>query len=141
MTPDYPVVEKAYAYATRERRTGLEVLVFDHPAADGGPQIPKGTVDEGETPAEAVVRELEEESGVSEPLDVVHLETDRWLHEHHEQLYRRHFFHVPLEEERDAWDHRVTGDGEDDGMVFSYYWVVPPVSLAREMDAYLHALD
>lgn len=140
MSPTFPTVEKAYAYATRERRDTLEVLVFDHPTADGGPQVPKGTVDEGESPVDAVVRELEEESGVSDPLDVIHLETDRWLHERRREVYRRHFFHVPIAEERDAWDHRVTGDGVDDGMVFSYYWVAPPISLAREMDAYLETL-
>ena len=39
------------------------LLVFDHPE-DGGMQLPKGTVEPGESPEDAVRRELLEESGI-----------------------------------------------------------------------------
>ena len=39
------------------------LLVFDHPA-DGGMQLPKGTIEPGERPEDAVRRELLEESGI-----------------------------------------------------------------------------
>ena len=52
------------------------LLVFDHPA-DGGMQLPKGTIEAGESPEDAVRRELLEESGIRfegplEPLGTLH---------------------------------------------------------------------
>lgn len=141
MAPSRPVVDKAYAYATREARGGLELLVFEQSTPGTGVQIPKGTVDRGEDPAEAVVRELAEESGVESVLAVDHLATDRWVHERRAEVYRRHFFHVSVDEERDEWAHVVTGDGVDDGMTFSCYWTCPrSVSLSRDMGDHLDRL-
>lgn len=144
MNDAYPIVDKAYAYATRERRTAeedLELLVFEQPSSGTGVQVPKGTVDDGEDPAEAVVRELAEESGVDEPEVLAHLATDRWFHDRREAIYRRHFFHVSVDEERDEWEHVVTGDGIDDGMTFSCFWTCPrSVSLSRDMGDYLHVI-
>ncbi len=50
------VVGKACACVLRPGETGADLLVFDHPVA--GTQLPKGTVEEDETPANAVLREL-----------------------------------------------------------------------------------
>lgn len=44
---------------------GEQLLVFDHPAA--GTQVPAGTVEQGEDPRDAVLRELAEETGIFEP--------------------------------------------------------------------------
>ncbi|MEL6568532.1 MAG: RNA pyrophosphohydrolase [Pseudomonadota bacterium] len=43
-------------------------------------QMPQGGVDEGETPAEAALRELEEEIGVPRKLVDILQETDDWLY-------------------------------------------------------------
>lgn len=43
-------------------------------------QMPQGGIDEGEHPADAAIRELEEEVGVSEKLIDVLEETSEWLH-------------------------------------------------------------
>nr|WP_084420709.1 RNA pyrophosphohydrolase [Henriciella litoralis] len=43
-------------------------------------QMPQGGIDEGETPADAALRELEEEVGVSGKLVDVMEETSDWLH-------------------------------------------------------------
>ena len=52
---------RAVAYVVRDGA----LLVFDHrDAADAGTQIPAGTVEEGEDPAAAVVRDVLEECGV-----------------------------------------------------------------------------
>lgn len=56
------VVEKVTAFVTRERNGVKELLLFKHPTA--GIQIPAGTVEEGETPETAVMREVYEETGL-----------------------------------------------------------------------------
>ncbi|MDO6478918.1 RNA pyrophosphohydrolase [Shimia thalassica] len=42
-------------------------------------QMPQGGIDKGETPQEAALRELEEETGVSTSLVTVEAETDGWI--------------------------------------------------------------
>jgi 8-oxo-dGTP pyrophosphatase MutT (NUDIX family) len=57
------IVEKVTAFITRPTAAGPELLLFEHPNA--GTQIPAGTVEESEAPGEAVLREAEEETGLS----------------------------------------------------------------------------
>ena len=54
-------IEKVTAFITRPTDEGLELLLLEHPFA--GIQIPAGTVEE-ETPEEAVLREVAEETGI-----------------------------------------------------------------------------
>ena len=55
------IVEKAVCYITRDGR----VLVFEHPGApEAGIQVPAGTIEPGEDPARAALREAAEESGL-----------------------------------------------------------------------------
>ncbi|TDO49141.1 NUDIX domain-containing protein [Kribbella sp. VKM Ac-2527] len=59
---DLPTVRKAAAFVTRDRK----LLVFRKPHHPGtGTQVPAGTVEPGETPEAAVVREAEEETGLT----------------------------------------------------------------------------
>jgi 8-oxo-dGTP pyrophosphatase MutT (NUDIX family) len=57
------IVEKVTAFITRPSDQGHDLLLFEHPNA--GVQIPAGTVEEGETPEEAVLREASEETGLA----------------------------------------------------------------------------
>ena len=57
------VLEKVTAFVTRSGPTGQELLLFRHPHA--GIQLPAGTVEERETPEQAVLREAMEETGLS----------------------------------------------------------------------------
>ena len=63
-------VGKVTAVCIRKRDITPEVLVFDHPLDNGGVmvQLPAGTIEPGEEPEAAVLRELEEETGVHAPL-------------------------------------------------------------------------
>jgi 8-oxo-dGTP pyrophosphatase MutT (NUDIX family) len=58
------IIEKVTAFVTRQTDTGIELLLFEHPRA--GIQIPAGTVNGGETPEEAVQREVAEETGLTD---------------------------------------------------------------------------
>lgn len=53
---------KVTAFITRATESGRELLVFLHPTA--GLQVPAGTVETGETPEAAVLRETAEEAGL-----------------------------------------------------------------------------
>ena len=56
------VIEKVTAFVTRPTEEGLDLLLLEHPFA--GIQIPAGTV-EDETPEEAALREVAEETGIN----------------------------------------------------------------------------
>lgn len=57
------IAHKVCPVVTRRRNGRLELLAFRHP--QDGFQIVKGTVEPGEPPARAAMRELWEESGVT----------------------------------------------------------------------------
>lgn len=56
------VVDKVTAFVTREHFELAQLLVFKHPKGDF--QLPAGTVELGEAPEEAVIREVYEETGI-----------------------------------------------------------------------------
>lgn len=56
-------IAKVTAFITRPGTQEIELLVFQHPQA--GVQLPAGTVEPGEAPEDAVLREVEEETGLS----------------------------------------------------------------------------
>lgn len=57
-----PEIGKVTAFITRDTDAGRELLIFKHPNA--GIQLPAGTMETGETPEIAVLREVSEESGL-----------------------------------------------------------------------------
>lgn len=133
-------VRKACAYITRDR--GSELLVFRGPEHDGL-QIPKGTVESGESPGAAVRREIAEESGLHVD-SARHLVADVWTRRRVPlKKYVRHFYHVDVDEPRDEWSHVVVGDGPERGRTFEFFWVdLPPERpFALSLDDYLPYLD
>ncbi|GAB3412663.1 hypothetical protein GCM10027435_05660 [Haloparvum alkalitolerans] len=136
---DPTYVGKACAYVTRS--TG-EVLVFEGPGHDGL-QIPKGTLEPGERPGEALFREVREETGLATLADVSHLVSDVWTRRRDPpRRYVRHFFHATVHEPRDAWTHVVRDGGAEHGSEFDLRWVDPATDerFALDLDDYLHAL-
>ncbi|WP_049927817.1 NUDIX hydrolase [Halopiger goleimassiliensis] len=132
-------VQKACAYVTRS--TG-ELLVFDGPGHDAL-QIPKGTLEPGESPREALFREVLEETGLGTLNGVSHLTTDVWTRRRSPpKRYVRHFFHATVHEPRDGWTHVVTDGGEEDGAAFELFWIDPSSAgeFALDLDAYVHLL-
>lgn len=105
------------------------LLVFDHPE-DGGMQLPKGTVEPGEAPEDAVRRELLEESGIAYDGTPVSLGTmDRECEagvegnvHRHAQLWHLYVMRVDgvLPE---TFEHVASGSPEEDGLVFRFRWL------------------
>ncbi len=58
------VVEKVTIFVTRGSASGHDLLLFEHPTA--GIQIPAGTVETGEEPEAATMRETAEETGLGD---------------------------------------------------------------------------
>jgi 8-oxo-dGTP pyrophosphatase MutT (NUDIX family) len=106
---------RVVAYVTR----GNELLVFEYGDEDDPPgvQVPAGGADGAERPELAVLREVEEETGITgarvvRKLGVRDFVADGWRHE-------QHFFHLEAPPGLpDEWEHPGTGGGEDDGHVF-----------------------
>jgi 8-oxo-dGTP pyrophosphatase MutT (NUDIX family) len=67
-------IEKVTAFVTRPTEEGIELLLLQHPYA--GVQIPAGTV-EDESPEEAVLREVAEETGIDSATIRCNLGSDR----------------------------------------------------------------
>ncbi|TYT62796.1 NUDIX hydrolase [Natrialba swarupiae] len=132
-------VQKACAYITRE--TG-ELLVFEGPGHDGL-QIPKGTLEAGESPREALFREVREESGLGTLSGTRQLATDVWTRRHSPpKRYVRHFYHAIVHEPRDRWTHVVEDGGDEHGAEFEFSWVRPSIDreFALDLDDYAHLL-
>jgi 8-oxo-dGTP pyrophosphatase MutT (NUDIX family) len=86
--------QKVLVYATRKS----EILLFRHTQyPEAGIQVPAGTIEPGEEPAAAAIRELAEESGVT----AVHLVRCLGVYEYdmrplREEIQTRHVFHVEV---------------------------------------------
>ena len=110
----------------RMRGDRQEVLAFTHPTA--GRQFVKGTIELGETPLAAALRELREESGVvletMEPLGVSRIGDQVW-----------HLFAARAGDLPDVWLHRTEDDG---GHVFSFFWHPLDGSLDDRWDGIFH---
>jgi 8-oxo-dGTP pyrophosphatase MutT (NUDIX family) len=66
-------IDKVTAFVTRELQGQAQLLVFRHPKGDI--QVPAGTVELGEKPEGAVLRELNEETGINHALILQRLAT------------------------------------------------------------------
>jgi 8-oxo-dGTP diphosphatase len=111
--------QRVIAYITRdtERR---ELLVFEQDDPGAGVQVPAGRLDPGEELVPALLREIEEESGLTGLRLVGELPG---FEEHYPSRYENHGFHlVPTGELPDEWEHVVQGDGDDAGYVFRFRW-------------------
>ena len=115
--------QRVVCYITRGRR---ELLVFEHhdPALQAGIQVVAGGIDEGETPAEAAIREALEEAGLNLENPVFLGSIDKHWPEAKNPNQHWHFFWLEAPKGTpDAWDHTVTAGEDDMGMVYRQRFV------------------
>ena len=139
LIPAMKTIYKALIAVIRTRNGAHEILVFKHPHA--GVQIPKGTVEDGETVEMAAVRELKEESGIElsdeppaigtwqrivggGPNEDRPLEINEWS------------VHVSWADKKlpERWKHQAEGGEEERGLIFDYFWLPIDVSLADKLE-------
>ncbi|GCE29648.1 hypothetical protein KDA_51320 [Dictyobacter alpinus] len=121
------VKRKAFAYITHQQK----LLVFSHlKAPEAGIQVPAGTIEEGETPEQAVLREAWEETGLT------HLVLDAFLGEQErdmadfgrEEIHYRYFYHLRYQGRPQAvWQHAERfSSTSHDWPLFKFFWATLP---------------
>lgn len=120
-----PVRQKVLGDVMRQKGPRTELLVFDHVGMpEAGTQVPAGTVEPGETPAQAVVREILEETGLAQVQVARFIGRFRWFCALRREVHDRHVFVLtPNQPLPDQWLHTVSAGVEDAGLVFSCYWL------------------
>ena len=135
---------KAFAYITHRNR----LLVFTHPfAPEAGVQVPAGTIEDGERPEDAVMREAFEETGLTD-LTLAHFLGERlhvWSNGEREVSSQRYFYHLRCNGDPPAtWRHVETHTSDGSGPhVFEFCWALLPAgvpALIAEHDACLPQL-
>jgi 8-oxo-dGTP pyrophosphatase MutT (NUDIX family) len=123
------------------------LLVFRHPG-DGNTQLPKGTIEPGESPEVAVRRELLEESGIDftgelQPLGTLDRECEAGVEgntHRHPQLW--HLFLMRAEGSLpETFEHMATGSPEEEGLVFSFRWLAADDALDDFAPPYRQAIE
>ena len=112
--PHTVLPNKACAVVLRSNAGGIEVLAFNHPQA--GLQLVKGTIEPGETPELAAVRELHEEAGLVTITTGRHLGV--WNSGFQDQVWSFIECH-PTSPLPEAWVHHALDDG---GKLFRFFW-------------------
>jgi len=131
-------IQKAYGYVTRVHDGKTQVLVFQHPIPEAGIQIPKGTVKQGETPENAVLREMKEETGLDNLSLKGLIAKDLWKADEG-ALHERFFYHLSAPNTKEEWSFNPTGGEEENGLMFRFFWIsrVHDVQLIRGHGDYL----
>jgi 8-oxo-dGTP pyrophosphatase MutT (NUDIX family) len=129
------VKRKAFAYITHMHpRLGQRLLVFSHPhAPEAGIQVPAGTMRPDESPADAVMREAREETGL-DGLVLAGFLGDQ-IHDAapfgRAELHHRHFFHLRYLGDPPAVWRTVEPDpdGGPDRPLFELFWAPLPAGV------------
>jgi ADP-ribose pyrophosphatase YjhB (NUDIX family) len=119
---------KVIAYITQ----GDKLLVFRHPHhPEAGIQVPAGTVIDNESLEDAVVREAQEETGLSgfeirAYLGVQDQDLSAWGID---EIHRRYFYHLIYDGQAPVtWQHYENdpSEGNQDSILFEFFWVYYP---------------
>lgn len=127
--------DRAVAYVVRDDGRLLVHVHADEerPWEYSGLQVPSGGIQPAERPEDGVLREVTEETGLTNLRVVAYLGSMDWdLRPYVDMVAHRHFFHLAADGHvPDEWMHReMGGPGEppraDDGVLFRHYWLPVP---------------
>jgi 8-oxo-dGTP pyrophosphatase MutT (NUDIX family) len=119
--------QKSFSYIIRASQAGSELLVFDS-LEEPGLEVPKGSVQPGETPAQAAVREVWEESGLTGLILIRELGVTLWQDE------EQHFYLFKTGQALpDRFGHVVTGQDGDRGMCYQFRWLEITPALSQSL--------
>ena len=121
------IKHKVLAYITHENH----LLVFSHPyEPEAGIQVPAGTIEPGELPEQAVMREAFEETGLTGlVLDGFLGEQMRDLADFgREEIHHRSFFHLRYPGiPQTTWQHAELYPSDNSGPhIFEFFWATLP---------------
>lgn len=114
------LIKKVYGYVTRIKDGRTQILVFQHPIPEAGIQIPKGTVNAEEDTYNAVIREIEEETGLKN-FEVDNLIAEDYWKNNDGAIHNRFFYKINVSNVPDEWDYEPTGGGDEEGLTFNYF--------------------
>lgn len=135
------VRRRVVAYVTREREGDTELLTIEaEEYPEDGVQVPAGRIDYWESLEEGLLRELDEETGLTGVRIVRELPDFECTYRTYSH---NHAFHLVAEGETpDEWEHRVEGTGADSGLTHICRWLplTPELNLWNEGDPMLRHL-
>lgn len=136
--------QKVFAYITQ----GDRLLVFTHADfPEAGIQVPAGTVEPGEDPVEAVMREAYEETGLD------NLALDAFLGDYRRdmsdyglnEIHHRYYYHLRCPDTAPAawshWEMTPHGQVEAEPIQFDFYWVRLPDEVPDLMAGHGQMID
>lgn len=116
--------KRVVAYLTRERDGRAELLIIEHSDIPDFVEVPAGRLDPDETLEEGLVREVEEETGVTGIRIVRELaDANEFARLFGPRKNESHAFHAEADSDSGEWAHPVAGSGADAGMIHLCRWV------------------
>jgi putative (di)nucleoside polyphosphate hydrolase len=108
---------KVFVYVIRVGEATVDLLVFES-LEEQGYEVPKGSVEPGESLEETVHREVYEESGLKGLKVIKELGKTQWGDQ------KQHFFLAEAPSGvADTFEYQVTGEGIDTGFWYLYCWL------------------
>jgi 8-oxo-dGTP pyrophosphatase MutT (NUDIX family) len=127
MKPDIPegyqFTRKVLAYVTHDEL----LLVFQQPDfPSAGIQVPAGTIEDDESPLDAIKREVTEETGLTDfsvcsKLGIYYYD----MTEYRKEIQERHVYHIELKAPAPReWRHYETNGGKsiEQPIAFDFFW-------------------
>lgn len=118
---------RVLGYITKGEEPNWKILVSKHKEDKAAKlQVPGGTIERDELIIDALYREIEEETGIErKDLELKgKVNKTNYYPKHKDRIYERTIFHLAyIGKDREAWEHKVEGEGKDAGLVLCHQFI------------------